>query len=222
MSLRERTRSSLVQAERLRRDLEDYYSGHQEGDFALAVAAYSRALEVELYARLFEPFLLVGGRFSLSTTGDPATDASVDLLGKFAAGRARLGMGQMAKVLIAAGCRLAMEPHNSFAAHLSRRLVDRETFCCGLFPKQLQKYAQGYRNPATHVDRLSLTRCVKARAYVLEEPTRLLLAADRSEHHRLGPCCRRKGGVNATHPATGVATCGPPPRDISRYQRCPN
>lgn len=166
-----RCRDYLVSADISRENLEAFASTDPAIDFAGAVVSYSRALEVELVERLFEPFRSSG--HSLPEEGpEPTIDGSLQRLRRFMAGGQAPALGEMARILKNLGARFD-DPGNGFGVFLDEILVDREAFCQS-FGKRLTKYVSKFRNAAAHVDRMPLDECLAARAFLLDEPTRLL------------------------------------------------
>jgi hypothetical protein len=88
-------------------------------------------------------------------------------------GEATPELGSMGHCLKNVGCRMANDANNGFVSLLDDLLVDRAAFCAE-FPSQLLRYADEYRNRAAHVERMSLEQCREARAFLLDEPPRLL------------------------------------------------
>ena len=170
--LTDQARVALLQGDRLRGDIATHYGASAEADFAIAVMAYSRALEVELFRRLFEPFRNAEPLGDV-LTGDEAVDLSLKTMRRFQQEETQLGMGQMAACLENLACSQA--PSNAFADHLGTRISDFGQFCESRYPKWLKRFANGYRNRAAHIQSLSQEDCDKARDYLLHRPRRLLL-----------------------------------------------
>lgn len=164
--------SSLAQADRLREQIAQFSDIAGEEDFALAVFAYCRALEMELYRRIFEPFKKVDPDAGSDWMSE-RDKRSADLILRFQRGETGLGMGQMAMCLGNLGCGESGTRH-ILAKFLRQRLSDSTEFCAGRYPRSLTKLALGYRNKAAHIDPLSEKQCAKARGYLLAEPRRLL------------------------------------------------
>jgi hypothetical protein len=179
--LGEDARTFLITGEVLRHHLEEYVSVEPAWDFSSAVAAYSQALESSLLERVFEPYRAYPGAIALpDTLDDERTRQSAEALRKFVEG-GKLTLGQMAFCLLNLGCAQRDVEDNAFGRYLAGRLVDLGRFCDGeKWPTRLRRYNDKFRNRAAHVDRLTLQDCIEARAYLLEEPTRLLISLGRA------------------------------------------
>ena len=82
----------------------------------------------------------------------------------------------MAFCLLNLGCKARNAEENGFTEFLRTRLVDLDRFCdAEQFPGRLIEYSREYRNKSAHVERLSKDACMAARAFLLEEPIRLLI-----------------------------------------------
>lgn len=166
----------LVAAEIYRRDTEALADTEHWLDFSAAVGAYSRAVEIELLRRLFEPYR---GRPDADQLPDPRSEKrerrSLTALRRHLDGHDP-SLGEMAFILMNVGCRLRDEEPNAFSRYLRSVLKDHSSFCDDVrFPQRLHDYAQRYRNRAMHVDELSAAECKAARDFLFEEPVRLLL-----------------------------------------------
>ncbi len=167
--------SSLLQGDRLRLDTKRFAEATGfPGDFALPVFAYCRSLEIELHRRIFLPFKDFGGPTRAGRKSEDG-ERSAEILEQFQTADRPLGMGQMAACLGNLGCGEAGARH-VLASFLRGHLVDATEFCASRYPRWLKKLALGYRNRAAHISSLSESDCEKARAYLLSEPRRLLLA----------------------------------------------
>jgi hypothetical protein len=81
------------------------------------------------------------------------------------------------------GWRLRGAENNGFATFLTKGLSNLDHLCDRYdFPGRLLRYVEEYRNRAAHVSRLTKQDCVAARAYLLEEPIRLLLVLEEHFH----------------------------------------
>lgn len=175
VQLSPQAQSSLLQGDRLRLDIKRFAEATGiPGDFALPVFAYCRALEIELYRRIFLPFKNFKGP-TRNGSSNPADDHSAEILEQFQTAGRPLGMGQMATCLANLGCGESGVRH-VLASFLRGHLVDATEFCASRYPRWLKKLALGYRNRAAHISSISESDCEKARAYLLSEPRRLLLA----------------------------------------------
>lgn len=179
--LSEAARSFLITGDILRRDLEEYSSVEPTTDFSAAVSAYSQALESSLSELVFGPYRAYPGASALpETVEDERTRQSVVHLRKFVGG-GKLTLGQMTFCLINLGCALRDADDNPFGSYLAERFVSLGRFCDEeKWPSRLRRYNEKFRNRAAHVDRLTLQECIDARAYLLEEPTRLLVSLARA------------------------------------------
>ncbi len=167
--------SSLLQGDRLRLDTKRFAEATGiPGDFALPVFAYCRTLEIELYRRIFLPFKDFEGPTRNGWKSEDG-ERSAEMLEQFQTAGRPLGMGQMAACLANLGCGEAGVRH-VLASFLRGHLVDATEFCASRYPRWLKKLALGYRNRAAHISSISESDCEKARAYLLSEPRRLLLA----------------------------------------------
>jgi hypothetical protein len=87
----------------------------------------------------------------------------------------------MAFSLLNVGCRLRGSEENGFARFLRQQVVSRDAFCdVSRFPQRLIEYVFEYRNKSAHVAKLSKAACLAARAFLLEEPVRLLILLEES------------------------------------------
>ena len=174
-SISEKARHALVAAEIHRHDAELLADTEVQLDFAAAVGAYSRAVEIELLQRLFEPYREWPGADQLPEPREEKRDgASLRVLSKHVAGKDPT-LGEMAFLLLNVGCRLRDAEPNAFAAYLRSRLVDLDAFCEARFPQQLLDYTQQFRNRAMHAGDLTAGDCKAARDYLFEEPVRLMV-----------------------------------------------
>ena len=175
--LGEDARSFLVTGEVLRHHLEEYVSLEPAWDFSSAVAAYSQALESTLSELVFEPFRGFPSAIALpDTIEDDSVRKSVEALTKFVGG-AKLTLGEMGFCLLNLGCKLRHAEDNAFGSYLAERFIGLGRFCDEeKWPARLRSYTAKFRNRAAHVDRLTLQECIEARAYLLDEPTLLLVS----------------------------------------------
>lgn len=169
-------RRFLETGELLHRELERFVALDPNIDFSPAVGAYSKALEVELTERIFLPFRESHLDRTLRGASDPAQERSAVVLQGFVAGTRPLGLGEMAQCLKNLGCGGRQQGPRELAAFLRETLQDLDGFCDATrFPRRLSKYVAKFRNAAAHVDGLGAEECRAARAFLLEEPVRLLL-----------------------------------------------
>jgi hypothetical protein len=175
-TLGERCRRFLRTAEVLHAELKRREGG-DDLDYGPSVHSYSRALEAELVDRLFEPFR-ASERHRLPDVDPAESDLvrSVDQLRRFIDRPTSPAptLDRIAYFLANVGGKLADAPENDFAAFLSRRLHNREQFCRE-FPPKLHRYIGRYRNRAAHIEEISREEAASARAYLLDEPMRLLV-----------------------------------------------
>jgi hypothetical protein len=88
-----------------------------------------------------------------------------------------LAFGDMAFCLLNVGCKLRNSENNGFVQFLQETFIDFDNFCdVEGIPGRVIKYSQDYRNRAAHVSRLSRDECLEARAFLLDEPIRLMLS----------------------------------------------
>lgn len=174
----------LVTADVLMDDLTSYSDTDPSIDFTPAVQMYSNALEAELLAKLFVPLKESPSTPSLpDPTGDKQINRSIEFLKAFIRGTRKLTLGDMAFCIRNVGCGLRGAENNSFATFLTKRLFNLDHLCDRYdFPGRLLRYVEEYRNRAAHVSRLTKQECVSARAYLLEEPIRLLLVLEEHFH----------------------------------------
>jgi hypothetical protein len=165
----------LITGEVLRTELDSYHSIEPAFDFSAIVLCYSKAVEVGLMKLIFEPFRSARNWHELPTAGTALQGKSVDHLKRYLSG-GHLSLGQMARCLENVGCALRTADQNGFAAWLAEIVGDFDGLCIGGLPRRLIEYVDTYRNRAAHVSSMSLADCVKAREYLLEEPTKLLVA----------------------------------------------
>jgi hypothetical protein len=176
-ALNESARTNLMTGDVLRRDLEEYASNEPAIDFSMAVSAYSKALESALSALIFRPYHAYPEARALpDAIEDSRQHRSVVALQRFLDGT-ELTLGQMAFCLLNIACALRNAEPNAFARYLSERLLSLDRFCDEqAWPKRLMRYNEKFRNRAAHIDRLTLEECMEARAYLLDEPTKLLIS----------------------------------------------
>jgi len=171
------SRDFLITAEVLKDALVSYTETDPSIDFSSAVQMYSKALEKNLLEKVFRPFA------SSSYVHDfPATAAKHDLarsvavLQLFVAGSRELTLGDMAFCLLNLGCKMRRAEQNGFREFLQTKVYNLDVFCDDhKFPGRLIEYTQEYRNKSAHVAKLSKDVCMAARAFLLEEPVRLLM-----------------------------------------------
>jgi hypothetical protein len=170
------SRDFLLTAEVLKEDLTSLTETDPSIDFSPPVAMYSKALEKDLFEKLFRPFQAVAGRgrFPVATRQDLVR--SVAALQSFVTAGRELTLGDMAFCLLNLGCKARNVEENGFTEFLRTRLLDLDRFCDGdKFPGRLIEYSREYRNKSAHVEKLSKDACIAARAFLLEEPIRLLI-----------------------------------------------
>ncbi len=170
----------LITAEVTKDELMSYSEAETAMDFTPAVQMYSVALEKEILDKIFVAFR--DSRFSPmlpEPTGNNSLARSLEALRAFVAKRRTLTLGDMAYCLRNVGCKLRSHSGNGFVSFLREVLVNLDAVCDKhRFPSQIIKYTENYRNRAAHVSRLSLEDCLGARAFLLEEPTRLLVTLE--------------------------------------------
>jgi hypothetical protein len=128
-AMSEEARRQLVAAEIYRHDAEVLVDSVDQLDFSAAVWAYSRAVEMELLRRLFEPYRERPDADELPEPRSEKRDGeSLRVLRRHLDGHDPT-LGQMAFILMNIGCRLRDEEPNAFAQYLRERLVDFDWFC---------------------------------------------------------------------------------------------
>ena len=173
-------RDFLITAEVLKDTLIIFAETDPSIDFSPVVVAYSKAVEKDVFEKLFRPFTTsaYATAYPEATTKKDVT-RSIDALKAFVAGGRELTLGDMAFCLLNLGCKLRRADHNGFADFLQTKIADLEVFCEGLsFPKRLIQYVQEYRNKSAHVAKLPKEVCMAARAFLLEQPIRLLISLE--------------------------------------------
>jgi hypothetical protein len=168
----------LVTAEVIKDELLVWAATDPALDFAPAVQMYSVALEKEIFEKIFRPFRDSGtARFLPEVTGQSSLDKSLEALRTFVSNKRNLTLGDMAFCLLNVGCKLRNSNNNGFVQFLRERLDDLDNVCDEKgIPGRIIKYSQEYRNRAAHASRLSREECLEARAFLLDEPIRLLIA----------------------------------------------
>jgi len=175
-------RDFLLTAEVLKDILVSLTEADPSIDFSPVVAAYSKALERGVLERLFRPFVGSCHAHRLpDPTGKRDHDRSIDALSNFVAGGRDLTLGDMAHCLRNLGWRLRCDERNGFAEFLRATVGDLEAFCeQRKFPGRLIEYVEKFRNKSAHIAKLSKEDCMSARAFLLDEPIRLLLVLEES------------------------------------------
>ena len=175
-ALDERARRSLLTAELARLQLDGLGGGNADLEYAGPTHLYSRALEIELYERLFAPFRDSDQRKLPEAPADERAAHSVRLLETFLRTGKPPALGTMALILTNVGHKLADSEPNDFAVFLRHRLEGDASAFCASWPRQVSSYVDKYRNRAAHTGTLSREDCTAARAFLLGEPRRLLAA----------------------------------------------
>jgi hypothetical protein len=175
-ALHERARRSLLTAELARLQLDGLATKDADLEYAGPTHLYSRALEIELYERLFAPFRASNRTKLPGVTSDERAARSVGALETFLGTGRPPTLGTMAQVLINVGYNLADVEPNDFVVFLRERLGTDATDFCASWPRQVSSYVDKYRNRAAHTGTLSRDDCEAARAFLLGEPRRLLAA----------------------------------------------
>jgi hypothetical protein len=168
----------LFTAEIVKDDLMSWAETDPAIDFTPAVVMYSVALEKEILDKIFLAFRASPFAVILpDTTGQNSLDKSLDAIKIFVDKKRDLSLGDMAFCLLNVGCKLRNSENNGFVQFLRTIFVDIETLCNEKkIPARIIKYTEDFRNRAAHVIRLTREECLEARAFLLEEPIRLLLA----------------------------------------------
>ena len=175
-SLDTRTQSLLAQAEMLRQELVRHEHSGAETDFAPAVMQFSRALEHELGAKIFDPFRDISNEgFVFGAISSNRTLETFEKLRLFCQGERENTLGDMAFILLKVGC--SKSTKNSFQDFLNGIGLSRNLLCgkSGI-ASRIHEYTARYRNTAAHVGHISIEECTGARAYLIEEPKKLLIA----------------------------------------------
>jgi hypothetical protein len=168
----------LVTAEVLKDEFMGWAETDPALDFTPAVQTYSVALEKEILDKIFHPFRdSASAKFLPEVTGQSSLDKSLEALKSFVDKKRKLTLGDMAFCLLNVGCKLRNSNNNGFVQFLQERLDSLDNFCDEeSIPGRIIKYSQEYRNRAAHANRLSREECLEARAFLLDEPIRLLIA----------------------------------------------
>lgn len=171
------SRDFLISAEILKDELMSFSKTDPAIDFTSAVLAYSKALEKEILDRIFLAYR--NSSFSMllpEATGQNSLDRSLDVIKVFVDKKRNLTLGDMGFCLLNVGCKLKNSDNNGFAIFLQEIFIDFDNLCNeAKIPARIIKYSEDYRNRAAHVSRLSRDECLGARAFLLDEPVRLLL-----------------------------------------------
>lgn len=172
------SRDFLVTAEVVKDELMSWAETDSAIDFTPAVQMYSVALEKEILDKIFVSFRDSAFAKKLpDTTGQNSFDKSLEAIRNFVDKKRHLALGDMAFCLLNVGCKLRNSENNGFAQFLQETFVDFDNFCDEKgIPGRVIKYSQDYRNRAAHVSKLSRDECLEARAFLLDEPIRLMLA----------------------------------------------
>ena len=168
----------LVTAEVVKDELMSWTETESAIDFTPAVQMYSVALEKETLDKIFVSFRNSDFAKKLpAATGQNSLDKSLEALRNFVDKKRHLALGDMAFCLLNVGCKLRNSENNGFVQFLRETFLDFDSFCDEKgIPGRVIKYSQDYRNRAAHVSRLSRDECLEARAFLLDEPIRLMLA----------------------------------------------
>jgi len=167
----------LITAELLKDELSSYAQTNESVDFSPVVQSYSKALERSLLQKVFLQFATSPFATKLpAETGKKAFDNSIQAFHKLVTGGYDITLGSMAFCLLNVGCKLKNAENNGFAEFLQSTFGDLNAFCDTYsFPARLNRYVETYRNRAAHVTRLTKEDCLDARAFLLEEPVKLLV-----------------------------------------------
>lgn len=172
------SRDFLVTAEVVKDELMSWVETDTAIDFTPAVQMYSVALEKEVLDKIFIAFRNSAFAKKLpDTTGQNSLDKSLEAIRNFLDKKRHLALGDMAFCLLNVGCKLRNSENNGFVQFLQETFLDFDNFCdVKGIPGRVIKYSQDYRNRAAHVSRLSRDECLEARAFLLDEPIRLMLS----------------------------------------------
>jgi hypothetical protein len=175
--LTQESQDFLVSAEVLKDELMSFAETETAIDFTPAVLAYSKSLEREMLDKIFIAFRESPFSKSLpDPTGKKSLDRSIDTLKAFLENRRNITLGDMGFCLLNVGCKLSKTKDNGFANFLQETFMNFDELCDEKkVPARIIKYTDDYRNRAAHVSRLSKEECLAARAFLLDEPIRLLL-----------------------------------------------
>jgi len=175
--LEPQSRDFLITAELLKNELGSYAETNPSVDFATVVQSYSKALERTLLQKVFIRFADSPYAAQLpSETGRKTLDNSVLALQKLVSGQHDITLGSMAFCLLNVGCKMKHYDSNGFAQFLQSVIGDLDKFCdFHKFPARLNAYVNNYRNRAAHVSKITKEECMSARAFLLEEPVKLLV-----------------------------------------------
>lgn len=176
-NLTQESQDFLVSAEVLKDELMSFAETETAIDFTPAVLAYSKSLEREMLDKIFITFRESSFSKSLpDPTGKKSLDRSIDTLKAFVENKRNISLGDMGFCLLNVGCKLSKAKNNGFANFLQETFMNFDKLCDEKkVPARIIKYTDDYRNRAAHVSRLSKEECLAARAFLLDEPIRLLL-----------------------------------------------
>ena len=128
-------------------------------DFSPVVIEYSKALEKELYEKIFKTY----------------RDESFDkedknaIFDKFLKGTIELTLGQMSYILN------SIEKNSKFSNFLNKIFIDYDNYFYNYnFPKKLEKFIYKFRNKSAHIEPITKEYCEECDSYLLEEPIKLL------------------------------------------------
>lgn len=134
-------------------------------DFSPVVIEFSKALEKELYEKIFK-------NYKDKTSSKTSTNTA---LGEFLRGERELTLGQISYILNLA------ESDPDFTNFLKECFTDYHNyFHIYKFPKKLEKFVYKFRNKSAHVEPISREDCEECESYLLEEPIQLLIRFIRS------------------------------------------
>lgn len=173
------SRELLTAANLIRNDLLLYAQVKPELDFVAPVLFYARALENELYTKIFKPFAEVSKSFNYEFEAtNPFLKKAIWSLKQMCERGRRPNLGEMAYCLNTLTPPKALS--NWFRTFIRIHVRDYEClFVDQVFPQRMVGFINAYRNRWGIIGPLTRRECERCEEYLFHEPVKLLkLVAD--------------------------------------------
>lgn len=168
------TKELLIAAHLIKKDLLTYAEVEADIDYVAPVLLYARALENELYYKLFKPFSEVCNDFNYEyDESSPLLKKSIQVIRKMCKNGRKPNLSEMAYCLqTLAGPRVLGNWFKTFVRSMVR---DYELlFIEHVFPQRVVGFVNAYRNRWGIIGPITLRECQRCEEYLLYEPIRLL------------------------------------------------